>query len=77
MLLVASPPGSILLFLVYVNDLPNASRLLDPIMFADDTNLLFNDKDIKYFFTIVNDELLNIKNCFTANKLSLKVEKTK
>ena len=30
-----------LLFLVYVNDLPNASRLLDPIMFADDTNLFF------------------------------------
>ena len=35
-----------LLFLVYVNDLPNASRLLDPIMFADDTNLFFNHKDI-------------------------------
>ena len=28
-----------LLFLVDVNDLPNASRLLDSIMFADDTNL--------------------------------------
>ena len=46
-------------------------------MFADDTNLFFNHKDIKYLFTVVNDELLNIKDWFTANKLSLKVEKTK
>ena len=30
-----------LLFLLYVNDLPSASKLLDPIMFADDTNLFY------------------------------------
>ena len=66
-----------LLFLVYVNNLPNASRLLDPIMFADDTNLFFNHKDIKHLFTVVNNEIVNIKDWFTANKLSLNVEKTK
>ena len=66
-----------LLFLVYVNDLPNASRLLDPIMFAHHTNLFCNHKGIKHFFTVVNNELVNIKDWFTANKLSLNVEKTK
>ena len=72
--------GSILgplLFLVYVKDLPNASRLLGPIMFADDTNLFFNHEDVKHLFTVVNNELVKIKDWFTANKLSLNVEKTK
>ena len=46
-------------------------------MFADDTNIFFNHKDIKHLFTVVNNELVNIKDWFTANKLSLNVEKTK
>ena len=67
----------VFLFLVYVKDLPKASRLLDPIMFADDANLFFYHKDIKHLFTVVNNELVNIKDWFTANKLSFTVEKTK
>ena len=46
-------------------------------MFADHTNLFFNHKDIKHLFAVVNNELVNIKYWFTANKLSLNVEKTK
>ena len=80
MYLWSSPQGSILgplLFLLYVNNLPNASRLLDPTMFADDSNLFFNHKNVQHLFTAVNNEVVNIKDWFIANKLSLNVEKTK
>ena len=71
------PQGSILgpiLFVLYVNDLKNASNLLDPVMFADDTNLFFTHKDIRYLFQIVNQELENISQWFVSNKLSLNIK---
>ena len=74
------PQGSILgplLFLPYINDLPQASKLLDPIMFADDTNLFFSGKDIHSLFDTVNNELSNISKWFNSNKLSLNANKTK
>ena len=46
-------------------------------MFADDTNLFINHKDIKHLFVVVNNELVNINDWFSANKLPLNVEKTK
>ena len=46
-------------------------------MFADDTNLFFTHKDIRYLFQIVNQELENINQWFTSNELSLNIKKTK
>ena len=51
------PQGSILgplIFLLYINDLQFASELLEPIVFADDTNLLYSNKDTNTVFLKVN-----------------------
>ena len=74
------PQGSILgplLFLIYVNDLPRASQLLEPIMFADDTNLFYAHRNLETIFAVVNTELDKICEWFKANKLSLNAGKTK
>ena len=73
------PQGSILgplLFLIYVNDLKAVSKILDPIMFADDTNLFYSHRDVKTLFATVNEELTNINEWFMSNKLSLNTSKT-
>ena len=72
------PQGSILgplLFLIYVNDLNQVSNILDPIMFADDTNFFYSHHQIKTLFETVNCELKNISQWFRANKLSLNIKK--
>ena len=66
-----------LLFLINVNDLNQVSNILDPIMFADDTNVFYSHHQIKTLFEIVNCELKNISQWFRANILSLNIKKTK
>ena len=43
-----------LLILRYVNHLPNTSKILDPIMFADDNNPFFSNCNIAVLFATVN-----------------------
>ena len=74
------PQGSILgplLFLFYINDLHNCSKILKFILFADDTTVLFAHKKDSSYELILNRELEALSVWFTANRLSLNVSKTK
>ena len=52
-------------------------HLLDPIMFAGDTNLSCTHSNIQKLFSMVNEELASINQWLASNKLSLNVKKTK
>ena len=46
-----------LLFLIYINDLPNISNKLIFFLFADDTNIYFESDDLLNVEKTVNEEL--------------------
>ena len=45
--------------LLYVNDLHN-STALDPIIFADDSDLFYEHNDLKALLSLINQELQEI-----------------
>ena len=53
-----------LLFLIYINDLPNVSKFLSSYFFADDTNIYFEGTDLVSLQKIMNRELKYVKNGF-------------
>ena len=75
------PRGSIiglLLFLIYINDLPNASHVFDCLMYADDTTLFCCLEDIKSINKqpVINEQLQRIHDWLTANGLKLNTAKS-
>ena len=73
------PQGSVLgplLILIYVNDLPNASKKLSFYLFADDTNIYYESEDFSKLIKTANKGLRSLKKWLDANKLSLNIDKT-
>ena len=65
------PQGSILdplLFILYVNDITNTSNVLEFILFADDTTILYSHPKIENQINCINEELKEVSNWFKANK---------
>ena len=65
-----------LLFLIYVNDLPNCLDNSCSAVYADDTNLTSHSDDINKLEELLNFEMCNIHQWLLSNKLTLNAEKT-
>ena len=73
------PQGSILgplFFILHINDLPHASQLTQPLLFADDTSIFYSHSDPKRVQSVLNDELCNYDIWLKCNKLSVNIKKT-
>ena len=65
-----------LLFLIYINDLPNCLSVASPNMFADDTNITVAADSLTELENKINLDLENLNRWLVANRLSLSVAKT-
>ena len=74
------PQGSILgplLFLLYVNDMPDYLKKTTPYLYADDTQISSSSEDIETLIQNLNSDLNNIQMWLLKNKLQHHPTKTK
>ena len=66
-----------LLFLIFINNLTNAVEKSIVHHFAEDTNLLYGNKNPSVISDVINSELKFVTDWLRANKLSRNESKTK
>ena len=73
------PQGTVLgplLFLLYINDIPNSVKHSLTKLFADDSNLFIISNSLRNLFDTANIELSNLTQWIYANKLYINYAKT-
>jgi len=73
------PQGSILgplLFLLYINDLPDVLNNCKIVMYADDVVLWYSDYNVNNIANVMNSELKHVHNWYNENKLCINLNKS-
>ena len=73
------PQGSTLgplLFLIYINDMPNCLEKANIRTFADDTTLFYSSNSLQDLEKTINEEFNHLLSYCSANKLSVNFKKT-
>ena len=65
-----------LLFLIYINDMPNCLEKANIRKFADDTTLFYSSISLPDLEKTINEEFNHLLSYCSANKLSVKFKKT-
>ena len=67
---------TISLFILYINDMCEVSKLLNIILLTDDTSVFYSTRNIEDTACLVNNELGKLDIWFKVNKISFNVNKT-
>ena len=65
------------MFLICINDFPQSLLESSSYLYANDTCIFYQYKDIQRIEDTINKEFLTLCECFTDNKLSIRFGKEK
>ena len=70
------PSWTPVICIIYLNDLPMATKSTESMLFADDPSIFYSSPDQETATNIVNNELADVDLYMKANKLSVNIDKT-